>query len=102
LTQLARLYGAQISDLNPSGQRYQAPPESLLAVLRLMGAPVASWADVPTAYPTAVVLVNLDDLWLETQPQHFPGTRDEHSNWASQGPLPMGADHLDARVFDRP
>jgi len=27
------------------------------------------------------VLVNLEDLWLETQPQNVPGTDDEHPNW---------------------
>jgi len=28
-----------------------------------------------------VVLVNLEDLWLETQPQNIPGTKDEYPNW---------------------
>jgi 4-alpha-glucanotransferase len=27
------------------------------------------------------VLVNLEDLWLETQPQNVPGTRDKRPNW---------------------
>ena len=27
------------------------------------------------------MLVNLEDLWLETQPQNVPGTDDEHPNW---------------------
>lgn len=27
------------------------------------------------------VLVNLEDLWLETKPQNVPGTREEHPNW---------------------
>jgi 4-alpha-glucanotransferase len=27
------------------------------------------------------VLVNLEDLWLETQPQNVPSTDDEHPNW---------------------
>jgi 4-alpha-glucanotransferase len=31
--------------------------------------------------PAQVVLVNLEDLWLETQPQNFPGTREERPNW---------------------
>jgi len=30
---------------------------------------------------TPVVLVNLEDLWLETEPQNVPGTRDERPNW---------------------
>ncbi|MCJ7791652.1 MAG: 4-alpha-glucanotransferase [Dehalococcoidia bacterium] len=28
-----------------------------------------------------VVLVNLEDLWLETQPQNVPSTKEEYSNW---------------------
>jgi len=28
-----------------------------------------------------VVLVNLEDLWLETRPQNIPGTVQEYSNW---------------------
>ena len=28
-----------------------------------------------------VVLVNLEDLWLETQPQNMPGTQEENPNW---------------------
>lgn len=28
-----------------------------------------------------IVLVNLEDLWLETQPQNVPGTHEEHPNW---------------------
>jgi len=28
-----------------------------------------------------VVLVNLEDLWLETHPQNIPGTEDEYPNW---------------------
>jgi 4-alpha-glucanotransferase len=27
------------------------------------------------------VIVNLEDLWLETRPQNVPGTVDEHPNW---------------------
>jgi 4-alpha-glucanotransferase len=83
------LYGVQTSYLNTSGQRCQAPPESLLSVLRLMGAPVASCADVPTACPAAVVLVNLEDLWLQTQPQNFAGTRDERPNWPAKARYPL-------------
>ena len=28
-----------------------------------------------------VVLVNLEDLWLETEPQNIPGTVDQYPNW---------------------
>jgi 4-alpha-glucanotransferase len=27
------------------------------------------------------VLVNLEDLWLEPEPQNVPGTSDERPNW---------------------
>jgi 4-alpha-glucanotransferase len=33
------------------------------------------------ASPAQVVLLNLEDLWLETQPQNFPGTGGERPNW---------------------
>jgi 4-alpha-glucanotransferase len=32
-----------------------------------------------------VVLVNLEDLWLETQPQNVPTTKDEYPNWRRKG-----------------
>jgi len=28
-----------------------------------------------------MVLVNLEDLWLETQPQNVPSTKKEYPNW---------------------
>ena len=31
--------------------------------------------------PADVVLLNLEDLWLETEPQNTPGTRNERVNW---------------------
>jgi len=34
-----------------------------------------------SASPAEVVLVNLEDLWLETEPQNVPGTHDERPNW---------------------
>jgi len=34
-----------------------------------------------SASPARVVLVNLEDLWLEKQPQNVPGTTDQHPNW---------------------
>jgi len=33
------------------------------------------------ASPAAVVLINLEDLWLETAPQNLPGTGTERPNW---------------------
>jgi 4-alpha-glucanotransferase len=34
-----------------------------------------------SASPGRIVLANLEDLWLETQPQNFPGTGDTRPNW---------------------
>ncbi|MDH5695061.1 MAG: 4-alpha-glucanotransferase [Dehalococcoidia bacterium] len=34
-----------------------------------------------SASPARVVLVNLEDLWLETQPQNVPGTQGKRPNW---------------------
>jgi 4-alpha-glucanotransferase len=31
--------------------------------------------------PAEVVLINLEDLWLEPKPQNVPGTRREYPNW---------------------
>jgi 4-alpha-glucanotransferase len=34
-----------------------------------------------SASPARVVLVSLENLWLEARPQNVPGTSDEHPNW---------------------
>ena len=31
--------------------------------------------------PARIVLVNLEDLWLETQPQNIPSTQEQYPNW---------------------
>lgn len=33
------------------------------------------------ASPARLVLINLEDLWLEMAPQNIPGTQNEHPNW---------------------
>lgn len=50
LHQLARLYGVQTAYYDVHHQRRQASPESLLAVLGALGAPVATLGDVPAAW----------------------------------------------------
>jgi 4-alpha-glucanotransferase len=42
----------------------------MMACLRFLG-----------AGPAGVVLVNLEDLWLETEPQNRPGIYGEYPNW---------------------
>jgi 4-alpha-glucanotransferase len=34
-----------------------------------------------SASKTSTLLVNLEDLWLETRPQNVPGTGSERPNW---------------------
>lgn len=61
------------------------------------------WLPVPTSNPRAVlrgclaylaasraqiVLVNLEDLWLETEPQNVPGTGGERPNWRRKARYP--------------
>jgi 4-alpha-glucanotransferase len=46
------------------------PRALLAAVLRFLG-----------ASPAQIVLVNLEDLWLEMEAQNLPGTRLEYPNW---------------------
>jgi 4-alpha-glucanotransferase len=41
------------------------------------------------ASPAALVLVNLEDLWLETRPQNVPGTGLDRPNWRRKCRLPM-------------
>jgi 4-alpha-glucanotransferase len=76
-------------------EREQAERRVLLDALqrflherKLLAAPTAALPAVMSAClaylsasPAQVVLVNLEDLWLETQPQNFPGTHAERPNW---------------------
>jgi 4-alpha-glucanotransferase len=52
------------------------PQEVLTACLRFLAASQAQF-----------VLVNLEDLWLETQPQNTPGTTIERPNWRRKARL---------------
>jgi 4-alpha-glucanotransferase len=37
--------------------------------------------------PARITLVNLEDLWHETEPQNVPGTHDERPNWRRKARL---------------
>lgn len=39
--------------------------------------------------PAELVLVNLEDLWLETRPQNVPGTWEDHPNWRRKARYPL-------------
>jgi 4-alpha-glucanotransferase len=41
------------------------------------------------ASPSPLVLLNLEDLWGETEPQNIPGTVDEHPNWRRKARLSL-------------
>lgn len=47
-----------------------------------------------------MVLVNLEDLWGETQPQNIPGTRDEYPNWRHKARHPLEEFSTSPEVLD--
>jgi len=49
LATLARMYGVQTAFYNVAGRRQKASPEALLSVLRALGAPIDSFADIRNA-----------------------------------------------------
>lgn len=64
---------ALVSSFERKGRAKRAPRDAG-SLLRAMLAFLAS-------SPAKAVLVNLEDLWLETHPQNVPGTSSEHPNW---------------------
>jgi 4-alpha-glucanotransferase len=71
-------------------QRRQALKRSLVSFLRRQGWLRGSASAFSVlraclahlaASPARLLLVNLEDLWLETKPQNVPGTVDERPNW---------------------
>jgi 4-alpha-glucanotransferase len=63
--------------LPPSG-RPPTPRRALNAAL-----------DYVAASDARMVLVNLEDLWLETEAQNVPGTTTEHPNWRRRARYPL-------------
>ena len=68
----------------------QAIRESLAAFLQHRGGikqtvdahtALKACLDLLSASRARIVLVNLEDLWLETQPQNVPSTKEEYPNW---------------------
>jgi 4-alpha-glucanotransferase len=43
---------------------------------------LAAWLAFFAAGPAELLLINLEDLWLETNPQNTPGTSRERPNWS--------------------
>ena len=46
------------------------------------------------------VLVNLEDLWCETNPQNTPGTGPERPNWRRRAKLSLEQMQTDATVLE--
>lgn len=67
--------------------RTPRPEEILRAVL--------AWLK---ASPSEIVLVTLEDLWLEEKPQNIPGTSTERPNWRRKAKLTLEQIFQDARL----
>jgi 4-alpha-glucanotransferase len=57
-----------------NGGYLKKEPSDTAAVLK-------AWLMHMSSKPAEVILVNLEDLWLETRPQNIPGTCQEYPNW---------------------
>ena len=76
-------------DAHHDQQHRQALLEALQTFLQQQGlltdtnmaAVVKAFLAFLSTSPAQIVLVNLEDLWLETQPQNVPGTYNERPNW---------------------
>ncbi|HEU5393586.1 MAG TPA: 4-alpha-glucanotransferase, partial [Candidatus Methylomirabilis sp.] len=88
----------------------EALKEALVAYLRhagrLTGEPVEP-EDVLraclaflAASAARIVMVNLEDLWLEAEPQNTPGTRDERPNWRRRARYSLEAIRQLPQVLD--
>jgi alpha-1,4-glucan:alpha-1,4-glucan 6-glycosyltransferase len=56
--------------------------------------------DFLAASEAKTVLVNLEDLWLETERQNLPGTYDEHPNWRRKAALSLEELDRNAAVLE--
>ena len=70
----AELRTALLGFLRRQGRLREDGPDDLAALLR-------GSLEHLAAGEAGVVLVGLEDLWLESRPQNVPGTVDEYPNW---------------------
>jgi 4-alpha-glucanotransferase len=52
---------------------------------------LAAILELLAASEAPVVIVNLEDLWLETRPQNVPGTSAERPNWKRRSKRDLAA-----------
>lgn len=60
------------------------------------GAMLAGMADSPARY----LMINMEDLWGEVQPQNVPGTTDAYPNWRRRFAVPTDEWGQFSKVFD--
>jgi 4-alpha-glucanotransferase len=89
LTQRRRMGQALAAYLSPREKRGAAA--SLPVVLQRC----QEWL---SSSPAKLLLVNLEDLWLETEPQNVPGTHLERPNWQRKARLSLEQFGADPRV----
>jgi 4-alpha-glucanotransferase len=77
------------SDIRDTRDSPDDAPEVLSAALASLGASDA-----------ALVLVNLEDLWGEVEPQNTPGTSSERPNWRRRAALTLAQMRSDRRVTE--
>jgi len=63
------------------------------------GAVLAALLAELAAGPARLLLVNVEDLWLETHPQNVPGTAHERPNWVRKARLSLEAMQRDPGVM---
>jgi 4-alpha-glucanotransferase len=77
----ARLLEAMLRDLRRQGRLATAHPTVRSALRGCLSFLADSDADL--------VMVNLEDLWMETRPQNVPGTTTERPNWRRRMRYPL-------------
>jgi len=96
--------GARVEEVNRQRLRH-----SLEQVLRRAGwldgasepfTVLEAWLKYLAASDARIVLVNLEDLWLEVQPQNVPGTGYERPNWLRKACHPLEAIQAMPRVLN--
>ncbi len=75
--------------------RMEAPPPELDPAVVSRGA-----TRIVAASPARTVLVNVEDLWGETEPQNEPGTGPERANWRRKAALTLEEMRGDSRVVE--
>jgi len=66
----------------------------------LLGGVMAGLTEQLAAGPAALVMVTVEDLWLETRPQNVPGTGHERPNWRRRCNRRLDELEADRRAVD--